>query len=34
MLDRHHVDEVINSMLSDINYIKLSVYSIGKVIDK
>lgn len=26
MLDRHHIDSVINNMLDDINYIKLSVY--------
>ena len=26
MNDRHHIDTTINSMLDDINYIKISVY--------
>ncbi len=25
-MERHHVDEIINNMLSDINYIKMHVY--------
>ncbi len=25
-MNRHHVDELINDMLNDINYIKMSVY--------
>ena len=27
MLYRHHIDETINNMLNDINYIKFSVYT-------
>ena len=27
MLERHHIEETINNMINDINYIKLSVYS-------
>ncbi len=26
MLERHHIDEVINEMLNDINYIKMCIY--------
>lgn len=26
MLERHHIDNAINDMLDDINYIKMSVY--------
>ncbi len=26
MLERHHIDEVINDMLNDINYIKMCIY--------
>ena len=25
-MKRHHIDEIINNMLSDINYIKMGVY--------
>jgi hypothetical protein len=30
MLDRHHIEDVINNMLSDINYIKLNIYECSK----
>ena len=26
MLERHQVDDIINNMLEDINYIKISIY--------
>jgi hypothetical protein len=26
MLDRHQVDDIINNMIEDINYIKISIY--------
>ena len=26
MIDRHQVDAIINNMLEDINYIKISIY--------
>lgn len=34
MLERHHIDEEINNMLNDINYIKLSIYKNRRIIDK
>lgn len=30
MIERHHIDETINSMLNDINYIKMSIYNSDK----
>lgn len=30
----HHIDREINSMLDDINYIKLSIYDYSLFIDK
>lgn len=27
MITRHHIEDTINNMLNDINYIKLSIYS-------
>ena len=30
MVTRHHIEDTINNMLSDINYIKISVYECGK----
>lgn len=30
MIERHHIEETINSMLNDINYIKMSIYNSDK----
>ncbi len=30
MIERHHIEETINNMLSDIDFIKMSIYNSGK----
>jgi len=30
MLERTHIEDTINNMLNDINYIKFSIYTSGK----
>lgn len=30
MVERHHIDETINNMLNDINFIKMSIYNSDK----
>lgn len=30
MVTRHHIEDTINNMLNDINYIKLNIYSNSK----
>lgn len=30
MITRHHIEDTINNMLNDINYIKLNIYSNSK----
>lgn len=30
MIERHHIEETINNMLNDIDYIKMSIYNSDK----